>query len=361
MKKILCLIDGLSLGGAERQLIGLAYFLQCKGYPVELCSYLKRDFYNDMIMSYGLKSVCLEVEGGKLAKFKAVRKYIIKGGFDCVIAYKGGATFAACLTKLFGGRVKLIVSERNTNLSRNRNDDFKFWLYSFADFIVPNSYSQQSFILKYYPRLKNKVVTITNFTDTNQFSFTKNSSPNDDLVKIVVAARIASQKNIPRFLSVVKRLKEANVKFLIKWFGDASFGECEHEEKCKKLVDDYGIADVFLFLPATKNILLEYQQCDAFCLPSIYEGYPNVVCEAMSCGKPILCSRVCDNPTIVEEGVNGFMFNPLDENEMYDVIYKFIMLPDEEKEKMGVNSRVLAEEKFSEEAFVNKYIDLIER
>lgn len=55
-----------------------------------------------------------------------------------------------------------------------------------------------------------------------------------------------------------------------------------------------------------QSIEVEYRKADVFCLPSLYEGYPNVVAEAMSCGLPILCSNVCENPYIVEEGAMAF-------------------------------------------------------
>lgn len=360
INKILCFTDGLSLGGAERQLIGLAYFLQTKGYDVELLSYLKRDFYNELISSYKIKSVCLDIKGGRISKFWAVLNYIRRGNYDCVIAYKDGATFSACVAKMLGLKYKLIVSERNTNLSRNRHDDFRFLLYSVANYIVPNSYSQKKFIIDNYPRLKNRVVAITNFTDTNYFKQPVQSVDSCTIVKIMVAARIAEQKNIFRFLEVVRRLKEAKSNFQVVWYGNASFGEDDYEKKCRKLIEEYNIDDVFTFQPATKNILGEYQNCDVFCLPSLYEGYPNALCEAMSCGKPILCSNVCDNPLIVEDTVNGFMFNPTDIDEMFISINKFIGLPPEEKKKMGKISRELAEKKFSEEVFIQKYIELIE-
>ena len=79
MKKILCLTDGLSLGGAERQLIGLSHFLQEKGYNVELCSYLKRNFYETLIESYKLNAVCLDVHGGKIKKLIALYKHLKNG------------------------------------------------------------------------------------------------------------------------------------------------------------------------------------------------------------------------------------------------------------------------------------------
>lgn len=358
--KVLCFTDGLSSGGAERQLIGLSHYLQLRGYDVELLSYVKRDFYEDLIRDKGLRHMCLDVKGGKIRKFFAVLKYINKGKYDYVIAFKPGATFSTCIMKAFGRINHLIVSERNTNTRKSVRDDIKFFLYRFADHIVPNSYAQEAFIKQNYPALSSKITTITNFTDTDYFKPIKSVQDAGGQLNMLVVAKISPQKNILRFLDVVKQLKANRVPISIKWFGSVSGKENAYENECYKKWHEYQLEDYISFLPATRKILEEYQTCDVFCLPSIYEGYPNVVCEAMSCGKPILCSRVCDNPLIVEEGVNGSMFDPNDIDDMYNSIVSFVKLPDGLKKEMGQNSRKIALENFSPTAFVEKYIKLLD-
>lgn len=358
MKRILCLTDGFTLGGAERQLIGLAHLLKENEYEVDLACYHENNFYKDLMHKYDLKCTILYPKG-RFGKFLEVRKFINKGNYDYVIAYKDGATMIASILKLLGMKPKLIVSERNTTQVLTKRERFKFWLYKFADFIVPNSYSQGEFIQTHFSILKKKTVVITNFTDTQTFVPIKNYK-SDNILNIVIAGRIAEQKNILRFLDVLKRLKDLSLPYHFQWFGNVSAGEHEYEDEIKKRLYALKLEDMIDFLPATNNIKEEYQKCDAFCLPSLYEGYPNVVCEAMSCGKPILCSKVCDNPFIVEEEINGFMFNPISVEDMVFVFERFASLSFDERAIMGGQSRRIAEEKFSEEAFVHKYIKLIE-
>lgn len=358
MKRVLCLIDGLSSGGAERQLIGLTYLLKCRGYDVELCCYHKRVFYNELIKSYNIHTICLDAKGGKLSKLWAIRKHIIEGQFDCVIAYKDGATLSTCFLKMLGAKFKLIVSERNTTQRMTQHEKIKYWLYRYADYIVPNSYSQEAFIKKHFPFLEKKVFTITNYTDIDCFVPVNREIKNKK--EIVVVARISQQKNIIRFLRVVRQLKNMRLNFYIKWYGSVSTNEEDYQEECMSLYQTLGISDMMVFHPAIKEIREVYQNADIFCLPSIYEGYSNVICEAMSCGKPILCSRVCDNPHIVQEGKNGLMFDPLDENDMLSVIKEMLSYDYERLIQMGLESRNISINKFSSESFVGKYIQLIE-
>lgn len=361
MKKVLCLIDTLGMGGgAERQMAGLAGLLHMKGFDVTVATYYSHDSDDFLSRKYGIKSVLIRTGSSPLSKLLTIRKYLKEYNFDTLIVYKDGATMLACILKMMGGNYRLIVSERNTTQVLNMHERLKFYLYKWADFIVPNSESQGNFIKQNYPCLESKVCVITNFTDTNYFKPSKELKINEKPIKILITARISRQKNVLGFLDVVKKLKNRGANIKISWFGSVYTGQVEYGKECEKRYKELFIDDILTFHPATNKIVYEYQACDIFCLPSYYEGYPNVICEAMSCGKPILCSRVCDNLTLVKDGVNGFMFDPTNVDDMVEKIEKMCYLPKVERSKMGELSREIAEERFSEEVFVNKYIKLLE-
>lgn len=359
MKKILCLIDRLGFGGAERQLIGLAVLLKQKGYDVEMATYHDFDFSTEYLETNNILLHRISQKGNPFTKLLAVRNLINRQRYDVVIAYKSGVTMLACILKMLGGQFRLIVSERNTTQVLTKREKLKFWLYRYASFVVPNCYAQAEFIKRHYPLLTNKTVAITNFTDTDYFS------PADRVVNqipvILTTARVAKQKNVLAYLEAVRMIKEKGLNVKFKWFGNVQTGEEEYGRKCKETITTLGIADVFEFHPATSNILPLYQQCDIFCLPSLYEGFPNALCEAMSCGKPVVCSRVCDNERIVNEGENGLLFDPKSANDITEKIETMIRMPKDRLEQWGRRSRELAVERFSEEAFVNQYISIIEK
>jgi glycosyltransferase involved in cell wall biosynthesis len=51
--------------------------------------------------------------------------------------------------------------------------------------------------------------------------------------------------------------------------------------------------------------------------PSLYEGLPNVVCEALAAGRPVLASRVCEHPRLIgPAGERGRLFRPDDPAEL---------------------------------------------
>lgn len=74
------------------------------------------------------------------------------------------------------------------------------------------------------------------------------------------------------------------------WYGDKQ----HHPDYYAQVEAEYqrlDIADYMTLNGPESHIEEEYQKADAFCLPSLYEGYPNVVAEAMSCGLPVICSN----------------------------------------------------------------------
>ena len=360
MKKILCIIDSMGSGGAQRQLAGLASSLVQFNYDVDLAYYTDPMFYGKILSENKVRIIKLH-SNNRLSKIWNVAKLIRNNKYHTVISYIDGPSVICCILRFCGMKFKLIVSERNVTQFITKSERIKFYAYRYADAIVPNSYSQNEFIKDHFPFLSSRTKTITNFVDTNYFCPSQMVN-NEEKFKILVVARINKQKNIPVFLHAVKILKERNLPVSIEWFGDydsLNQGELLYNEIIR-LKEKLMIGDYISFHKATTEIKKEYQSCDLFCLPSLFEGYPNVVCEAMSCGKPIVCSRVCDNPRIVNEGVNGLLFNPKDATDMANVIERLIKKPKSELVEWGKASRKIALDLFSMEVFGKKYIELIE-
>lgn len=350
-KKILCLIEALGSGGAERQMVGLASMLKKDGNDVTVMTYYPKDFYKYVLDEAGVDYVYLASAQAKKHRIPELAKAIKSYRPEVVICYSPSSAMIACLLKMIGYRYKLIVSERNSIRENTRREKLKFFLYRWADYIVPNSHEQELFIASNYHNLINKTKVITNFVDTDYFCPVGEYKPHNPC-RIICVGRDNPQKNQLRFLDAVKILADKRLQFKVDWYG--SF-ESDYGEQCVKKIKDLGIEDWIELKGETKNVRDEYRQHDVFCLPSIYEGFPNVLCEAMSCGLPVVCSNVCDNPVIVQEGVNGLLFKPEDVIEMASSVESMIRMREADKKEISEANRKKSIELFSSKAFLEKY------
>lgn len=357
MKKILLLNQSIGTGGAERQICGLAIGLKRQGYNVRLVTPRKKDFYSVELQELGdAYELHPELISPAMRIIRLI-KLIQRFHPDVVIAYGFSMGLPACVAKIFCPKVKLIVSERNTTQVLTRSLKVLYALYRFADYIVPNSYSQSQYLSEKYPQYKNKIKTITNFVHVDRFVPAEEKVEND-VVEIVTVARYNPQKNGHRYVEAIRKVVAecANVHF--SWYGDKHSGG-EYYQQMETLVKEYGLSEYVTLNDATDKVVSVYQAADIFVLPSLFEGYPNVVCEAMCCELPVVCGNVCDNATIVEDGVNGLLCNPKDVDSIADNVIKMVKMERDERLKLGRANRSKLVESHTIEKFVDKYKELI--
>lgn len=357
MKKILLIIEHLGAGGAERQICGLAAMLTNAGYPCRLVTYIKDQFYEPFLHKNNVDYEFLPELANKKTRVWRAAKYVRNYNPDIVISYLPSVNKAMCLAKLLF-KAKLVVSERNNNTCVTNGDKIQFNLYRLADSIVPNSNSQGKFISTNFPFLSKKVLPIINFVDVNRFTPAAEHVENDTL-RIITVARYTEQKNMLVYLDAVRKIKDLGLNVRFDWYGDKNDNPsylAEVERKYQELE----LSDILTLHEANRKIEEEYRKSDVFCLPSLYEGYPNVVAEAMSCELPVICSNNYENPYIVEEGSNGFLFDPENVDDIVNAVKKIASLSKEERREMGIRNRQICLKRNTEEEFLNSYIKLIE-
>lgn len=355
--RILLFIDSLGSGGAQRQLVGLAKMLKERSYEVEIAVYHDIPFFEKELNKINIP---VRLFKGKYAKriagfYKIAKKY----NPDWVIAFLETPCIIACIVKVFL-RYNLIVSERNTSQILNLKTKIRFNLYRIANHVVPNAYSQEKFIVDHAKFLKTKTSTINNFVDTDYFKPSNLNFMQDKIQEIVVAATIWPSKNTLKFIDAVELLSKKYNHFHISWYGKNDTYS-DYIKKCEAKIEEKRIEKYISLLDKTKNIREKYQKAKWFCLPSLYEGTPNVIGEAMACGIPIVCSNVCDNSIYVKSEENGLLFNPNSPEDMSDKLYLALTQTNETYNNMCNVSRNRAIQLLSPRNFIEKYINLINK
>ncbi len=121
-------------------------------------------------------------------------------------------------------------------------------------------------------------------------------------------------------------------------------GDGEERENLESLTDSLGIRECVEFAGKVPHERIQdcMNQAEVFVHPSLSEGFPVTIIEAMACGLPIVATNVGGIPNIVEEGVNGYLVNAKSPDEMAERIL-FLLQNDEMRERMSANNREKAE------------------
>ena len=100
------------------------------------------------------------------------------------------------------------------------------------------------------------------------------------------------------------------------------------------------------------------KNCYCLVVPSISEGLPRVILEAMALAKPVIASRVGGIPELIKDGENGFLFEVGNVQELAEKL-RILLSNKEMAIEMGRRGRELVQGKFSNEKYLENYINMI--
>lgn len=101
------------------------------------------------------------------------------------------------------------------------------------------------------------------------------------------------------------------------------------EQTARKLSEELGIVDVCHFIGEYKDIPSLLSIMDCFVLPSLWEGFPIVLLEAMAVGIPVVATNISGNDEAVSSGKNGWLVSPGDPSIMAEKVLDLLNNPDQ--------------------------------
>ncbi len=174
----------------------------------------------------------------------------------------------------------------------------------------------------------------------------------DKIFNFLFVGRFHKQKNLLFLLNSIKKVNlKGTPSFMLTLIGGGPL-----KAKIEAFIIQNGLSNsVFVLDWKTKDELRnEYQKADCFINPSVYEGMPNAVLEAMSCGLPIIASNIEGNNELVKNGKNGLLFDLDKPEEMLEKLTAFLF--DRKKAaEMGRVSRDIAVKNFSWKYTASQY------
>ena len=364
--KLVLFTDNLGSGGAQRQLCLLASAFQRFGHEVSVLTYNvptgeDANFFGPSLDSSGIVQVRLRPvhRWQRPIELAQVLAHLAP---DAVLAFQEAASLYAELAGLLGRRWGLVVSERSAVPGGQKG--LSRWIRLFhgiADAVISNSEANRRLIIQSWPRLGSKTQVIYNAVDLQHFRpaarLAVAPATRDRRLQLVVMARHEREKNIQNVLEAMLLLR-GRVAVCLRWHGGTR-ADKEPLQKARDFIRVNSLETEVELLPVTRDPRQAYWDSDAVLLASWYEGCPNVVCEAMACGRPVLVSAVSDNPLIVEDGVTGLLFDPGSPGDIAEAIRRFAAMSLERRHMMGVAGRRRAETLFDLGSCSKRYEELL--
>lgn len=360
--KILLVIDHFGSGGAQRQIVELACGLQRRGHWVQMFAYFPQyDFFRPRLDAQQI--VVHEFDKGFGFSFAVVRKLVAlinEQRIDVVVSYLSSPNIYAELAKLIAPRAKLIVSERTSHLDDKSqlSAHLRRALHVLADHVVTNSHAQCEWLKRKW-WLRNKVSCIYNGLDPGPYATDRVMPESGEPLRLLAIGRVGPEKNA---LNLIRGLtafhRELGYVPEVSWVGGRD-GSREGRRYCREvdqlLAKSPEVASSWHWLGVEADVPRLLREHHALIHPSFYEGLPNVVCEALAAGLPVLVSNVCDHPRLVAEGKRGFLFDPADANSIAAAIMRLVQLKSAHWWDLSRNARRYAEENLDSEKMVTAF------
>ena len=296
-------ISNLSGGGAQRVVANLSLELSSK-YMVNLIL-LDGDKigypYKGQVVS--LKTPPAQTKALKfintLKRICRLRKNKAKLRMKTVISFMENANFINLLSGRVGKRiisVRIYKKRQPTSLYGKVNRFLMRLLYNKSDQVVVPSYGiKKDLIINF--GVDEKKITVINNPCNIDYIRGKSASCNCNAMEpfkkmtVITMGRLASQKGHWHLIRAFKKIADHMPEMEL-----AILGEGPLEEYLKKLASNLNLEDRVRFLGFQSNPYPYLASSTVFVLPSLYEGFPNVLIEAMACGIPVLAADCYTGP-----------------------------------------------------------------
>jgi glycosyltransferase involved in cell wall biosynthesis len=309
-KVVLSLLGHLDRDRHELSLIclrGEGKLFRDAGLPEESCLVLHKEFGSRM----------------DAATVLSMRRFLVERDVDVLHVHNlRPLLFAGLAARLARRRARIVYSEHN---QINRSDAWgkrKFKGYvRLADRVITVSHDLQRILVDQLGIRTPPVQVIHNGIDGSKFAGVSPAKVRAELgiapdeFVVGTAVVLSEQKGIPHLLEAAEIVRRAEPKIRFLVAGDGPL-----KEKLLELHAASGLGDTVRFLGYRRDIPELLSLFDVYVLPSLWEGLPLALLEALVLGKPVVCTTVGGNPEVIVDRENGFLVPPKDARALADRI-----------------------------------------
>jgi glycosyltransferase involved in cell wall biosynthesis len=301
--RVLFVISGLALGGAERQIVLLSKELARLGHEVSIYTLSRETPRIDELAGADV-DVVIDQKRQRLdiGVLRRLRRHIRSWRPDIVHGFLYDGDFYSRLAG-WGARVPVLNSERSDNYTLSLVQRIGYRLTSMlCDGIVANSYAGAEFARRLHRVRQDKVFVVWNGIDLQEVDARLARSPQparqifpgSDLKRLCMVATIEPTKDHPLALRVVRRLINDDPSWRLICVGDEPPKFPGYKTRMLAERDRLQLEPFVEFVGHRRDVPEIIASSDLLLVTSVNEGFPNVVLEAMACGTAVVSTDYSD-------------------------------------------------------------------
>lgn len=271
--------------------------------------------------------------------------------------------FYGTIAALLGGRPALVQTDHARGIfpvARREMLSEKV-LSWFADRIVAVSQGVKDDLLRYEHIAPSKIQVIYNGIDeercrsgTDPASKRAELGLPPDAVVVGVGVRLAEQKGISYLIQAFAQMAPQHPRLRLLVVGDGPL-----RPRLQKLAEDLGVQDRVLFTGFRSDMGELLQTVDIYALPSLWEGHPLVLLEAMAAGTPVVATDIPGSREVIVPGQTGLLVPPRDPHRLAQAL--LLLASDAPlRKRMGEEGRRVFLERFTVDRMAREYEALYE-
>jgi glycosyltransferase involved in cell wall biosynthesis len=352
------------MGGAEIQAFSLSKALTKKGLDVRVLTRLSEKSWKKQEALEGIPVQRVDyprirlIGGGLLNTFLAWNILTRYKDFDLFHFHIGGShmVLPLLILKLLNKPSILKISgwwelERSLLNPNGQIPRLMRMLLFRSDAIISLSDEIKTQLLTFgFPA--DRIISLPNGVDTQRFypAVDKTASR-----KIIFVGRLVTEKGVPVLLRAAGKLTAEFPDISVDLVGAGPI-----EEELKQMIGNLGLYGKVRFLGRLDNVANVLKTADIYVQPSLNEGLPNSLLEAMASGLPVVVTNVGGMPDVVTDGVEGFVVEPSNIDALA-VALERLLHDSELRKKMGARCREKIQQDYSLDSVTDNYIALYKR
>jgi len=357
-RKYLFLVDGFGAGGAEIQLLEILRNFPVDRYEITVCSLLDSGPLKKDYLALGVNVVVFQRKHRfDFSIFYKLYNLFRQQKFDVVIPILFYPDIlGTVIGKLTG--IKTIISWAHASHENvffkplHRRLMYRFVMPHVSCIVTVSEEMKESIIKKYNTISAKKIFVVPNAVDLNKFALAKHDP---DTTVIGVVARLDLVKGHTYLIQALALIKNKFPDLQCIFSGGGTLrGQLEAEVKSCNL------EKMIRFVGYQSDVPSIMAELDIFVLPSISEGLPNVILEAMAANLPVIASAVGGIPEVVGHEKTGLLVPPENPEELAKALDTLLSdLP--RCKMMGQQGRKIIEQRFSRKKQVEALLAVFNR